>query len=256
MSLFLIPEEARNHGCSVANSEIQWIILWQVQWLHSFYFVLTVFTTVGFGVSRQSSCQGHYGFAEEMFFWNWFSISFVWQILKEGPRLLSWLHCSDFLIIFLSQTSACSGGSMVWTWSDWLRTCLPIHRQRSGMFAARCFWVPLSIVFLASAHLKLRSSQRWPGLAELHPCGNEMLYRTKNPTFKTGTSIFPSDWKVPDFIEAKWLLKWDLGALIYLLFSPSQHSRVGFFIDLILWWFHFQQDFWADDFNGALLTQR
>ena len=53
--------------------------LWQVQWLHSFYFVLTVFTTVGFGVSRPFSEQMQWAanrFADDLFFWNELSILF------------------------------------------------------------------------------------------------------------------------------------------------------------------------------------
>ena len=75
-------------------------ILWQVQWLHSFYFVLTVFTTVGFGVSRPFSEQMQWAanrFAFDLlmicsFETSW-ALYFIWLADFEGwpssPKLAS-----------------------------------------------------------------------------------------------------------------------------------------------------------------------
>ena len=155
-------------------------------------------------------------FADDLFFWNELSILFLLD-------LLSWLHLPYFMIILSQKIS--------WQWWEaWfgpgLRICLPIHRQRSGMFAAQCFWVPLSIVFLASR------PKRWHSSGATSPWKWDTLILPK-------PFIEDRDDRVPPlfvwlWLEGSWnctrqmVVKIRLGVFwIYLLFSPSQHSRVA-----------------------------
>lgn len=132
-----------------------------------------------------------------------------------------------------------------------LRICLPIHRQRSGMFAAQCFWVPLSIVFLASR------PKRWHSSGATSPWKWDTLILPK-------PFIEDRDDRVPPlfvwlWLEGSWnctrqmVVKIRLGGFGFIYCSLLRNIHgLRFFIDLILCCLHFQQDFRADDFNGVL----